>query len=267
MSAKEVLEVAGLRAGYLTGPDIITGIDLTLTAGELVGIVGESGGGKTTLLSAMLGIRHGGMEVREGSIRYQGIDVTYASAADWRRLRGPELAMIFQRPLASFNPLIRVGRQFTESVRLHTPKVSHRTCQSAARALLRRLRFDEPDAVLDSYPFELSGGMAQRAAIAMALLSEPRVLLADEPTSALDVRAQAEVLELLGETASEFGTAVLFVSHQISLVQRLVSHVHVLARGRFVESGSPETVLVAPQHEYTRKLVTAVPRLEAPDAA
>lgn len=262
-----VLEVAGLRAGYLDQPDVITGIDLNLVGGELIGIVGESGGGKSTLLSCLLGLRHGGLTVREGSIGYQGTEVTHIAPKDWRRLRGPELAMVFQRPLASFDPLIRVGKQFTESVRLHSPRVSHRGCQAAARDLLRRLRFNNPDAVLNAFPFELSGGMAQRAAIAMALLSEPRVLLADEPTSALDVRAQAEVLDLLVETASQFGTAVLFVSHQISLVKRLVSKVHILADGSFVEAGPPEEVLVNPKHPYTRSLVAAVPKLEVPDAA
>ncbi|EPH02489.1 hypothetical protein HMPREF1531_01797 [Propionibacterium sp. oral taxon 192 str. F0372] len=263
MSGDEpVLEVTGLRAGYLQQPDTIAGIDLSLAAGELVGIIGESGGGKSTLLSSMLGLQHGGLTVREGTICYLGIDVTGATPAEWRRLRGPELAMVFQRPSASFDPLVRIGKQFTESVRLHTPRASHRTCQSAARELLRRLRFADPDKVLDSYPFELSGGMAQRVAIAMALLSEPRVLLADEPTSALDVRAQAEVLDLLAEIASQFGTAVLFVSHQISLVRRLVSMVHVLAGGAFVESGSPEKVLDEPEHDYTKALVRAVPRLD-----
>lgn len=267
LSNKPVLEVAGLSVGYLSQPDTISGINLGLASGELVGIVGESGGGKSTLLSAMLGLRHGGLSVREGSIRYQGTDITHACPIDWRRLRGPELAMVFQRPTASFDPLIRVGAQFTESVRLHTPRASHHTCQSAARGLLRRLRFEDPDKVLNSYPFELSGGMAQRVAIAMALLSEPRVLLADEPTSALDVRAQAEVLELLAEMAADFGTAVLFVSHQISLVRRLVSRVHILFKGSFVEAGPPEKVLTEPEHPYTRALVNAVPRLDMSRAA
>ncbi|MDO5093120.1 MAG: ABC transporter ATP-binding protein [Propionibacteriaceae bacterium] len=264
---QKVLEVAGLRAGYLDQPDVISGIDLSLASGELVGIVGESGGGKSTLLSCLLGLRQGGLTVRDGAIRYQSTEVTHLTPKDWRRLRGPELTMVFQRPLASFDPLIRVGKQFTESVRLHSPRVSHRGCQAAARDLLRRLRFTNPDAVLSAFPFELSGGMAQRAAIAMALLSEPRVLLADEPTSALDVRAQAEVLDLLADTASQFGTAVLFVSHQISLVKRLVSTVHILADGSFVETGPPEKVLVEPKHPYTRALVAAIPKLEIPDAA
>lgn len=262
-----VLEVAGLRAGYPGQPDVLSGVDVRVASGELIGVVGESGGGKSTLLSCLLGLRHGGLAVREGSILYQGVDLTDVSERAWRCVRGPEIAMVFQRPLASFDPLIRMGRQFTESVRLHTPRASRRACQAATRSLLRRLRFDEPDAVLAAFPFELSGGMAQRAAIAMALLSEPRVLLADEPTSALDVRAQAEVLDLLAETASDFGTAVVFVSHQISLVRRLVSTVHILENGSFVESGPPEQVLVEPQHPYTRALVAAVPTLEMHDAA
>lgn len=267
MSPDVVLEVAGLRAGYPGQPDTIQGLDLCLTSGEIVGIIGESGCGKSTLLSCLLGLHPGGLTVRDGTISYLGADVTYARDKAWRRLRGPELAMVFQRPAASFDPLVRVGHQFVESVRLHSPKVSGQACLAAARDLLSQLRFDDPDAVLGSYPFELSGGMAQRAAIAMALLSEPRVLLADEPTSALDVRAQAEVLELLSQTAAQLGTAVLFVSHQISLVRRLVSRVSMLAQGSFVESGPPEQVLVAPEHPYTQALVAAVPTLEGRDAA
>lgn len=267
LADQAVLEVAGLSAGYLGQPDTISGIELSLAPGELVGIIGESGGGKSTLLTAILGIRDNGLGIRAGAVRYQGVDVTHASDEDLRRLRGPEIAMIFQRPSASFDPLMRVGEQFVESVRLHTPGVPPRMCHSAARALLRRLRFEHPDQVLNSYPFELSGGMAQRVAIAMALLSEPRVLLADEPTSALDVRAQAEVLQLLAETAAHFGTAVLFVSHQISLVRRLVSRVHILAHGSFVETGHPDQVLTTPQHPYTQELVRAIPRLDVSRAA
>ena len=266
-SDSAVLEVTGLRAGYPGQPDTIHEIDLSLSSGEIVGIIGESGGGKSTLLSCLLGLRPGGLAVRDGSIRYQGVDITHATAKSWRRLRGPEVAMVFQRPMASFDPLIRVSRQFVESVRLHSPKVSQQACLAASRDLLKRLRFDDPDAVLGAFPFELSGGMAQRAAIAMALLSEPRVLLADEPTSALDVRAQAEVLELLSQTASQLGTAVLFVSQKISLVRRLVSRVQRLANSTFVESGPPQQVLVAPEHPYTQALIAAVPTLEGRDAA
>lgn len=262
-----VLECLGLTVGYDQHPDTVTDLDLRLDTGSLVGIVGESGGGKSTLLGALLGATHGGLRVRSGVIRYQGVDITRLSPKEWRRLRGPELAMVFQRPATSFDPLIRVGRQFTESIRLHTPGASDRACRASARRLLSRLRFDTPDAVLNAYPFELSGGMAQRAAIAMALLSEPRVLLADEPTSALDVQAQAEVLDLLSETATSFGTAVLFVSHQINLVRRLVSRVHILAQGRFVESGPVDDVLDRPAHPYTRRLLAAVPRLDRPRAA
>lgn len=258
---RPVLELAGVTAGYTGHPAVVEGIDLQVHSGSLVGIIGESGGGKSTLLNAMIGQRRG-LEVRDGAIRYQGVDVSRLSPADWRRLRGPEIAMIFQRPSASFDPLIRVGRQFTESVRLHSPAASNRACRAHARTLLRRMRFDEPDAVLCAYPFELSGGMAQRAAIAMALLSEPRVLLADEPTSALDVRAQREVVELLRETAETFGTAVVYVSHQIALMRRLVTDVHILAHGHVVESGPVDTVMSDPRHPVTQSLIAAVPTLK-----
>lgn len=267
MSTDPVLQCVGLTAGYVGHPAVVDGIDLQLTAGSLVGIVGESGGGKSTLLAALLGHTDGGLVVHAGCVCYRGVDITPLSPRNRCRLRGPELAMVFQRPTASFDPLIRVGRQFTESVRLHTPRASDRACRSAARRLLSRLRFESPDAVLQAYPFELSGGMAQRAAIAMALLNEPRVLFADEPTSALDMRAQVEVLELLRETAEDFGTAVLFVSHQINLVRRLVSQVNILAEGRFVESGPVDQVLEHPTHPYTRRLIAAVPRLDAGHAA
>ncbi len=257
-----ILECDDLSAGYGQGPDVICGLSLALTPGALVGVVGQSGGGKSTLLGSLLGLSHGGLQVRSGSLRYRGVDITRLGPRTWRTLRGPEIAMIFQTPSASFDPLTRLGSQFIESVRLHTPHASKNDCLAAAYKLLKRLRFDSPDTVLHSYPFELSGGMLQRAAIAMALLSEPRVLLADEPTSALDVQAQAEVCALLRETAVEFGTAVLFVSHQIRLMEQLVDEVHVLLAGTFVESGPTAAVLHNPTHPATRHFMDAVPSLE-----
>ncbi|MGL4832759.1 MAG: ATP-binding cassette domain-containing protein [Propionibacteriaceae bacterium] len=262
-----ILECNDLSAGYGQGPDVISGLSLALAPGSLVGVVGQSGGGKSTLLGSLLGLSHGGLQVRSGSLRYRGVDITRLGPHAWRTLRGPEIAMIFQTPSASFDPLTRLGSQFVESVRLHTPHASKHDCLTAAHKLLKRLRFDAPDTVLNAYPFELSGGMLQRAAIAMALLSEPRVLLADEPTSALDVQAQAEVCTLLRETAVEFGTAVLFVSHQIRLMEKLVDEVHVLLDGTFVESGPTAAVLCSPTHPATRRFMNAIPSLEGFHAA
>lgn len=267
MSSSAVLTLAGVHAGYAGGPLVLRDVSLGLGAGQIVGIVGVSGGGKSTLLSTLVGRTENGLEVREGTVTYRGHDVTRMSERSWQHLRGTEIATVFQRPEASFDPLVRVGDQFVESVRLHSSHVSRSAIRAHARGLLHRLRFEQPDAVLDSYPFELSGGMAQRAAIAMALLSEPRVLLADEPTSALDVRSQLEVLELLRETAERFGTGVLFVSHQISLVEKLCERVHVLDGGRLVESGPTAAVLAAPQHPSTCALCAAVPRLRRNRAA
>lgn len=263
----EVLACEALRVGYGDGPDVLRDVTVRLPAAGLVGILGESGCGKSTLLSALLGLGHGHLQLRGGALRYQGHDVTRLSPWHWRRLRGPELAMVFQTPSASFAPLERLAGQFVESVRVHSPRASERACLSAASDLLRRLRFDDPAAVLAAYPYELSGGMLQRAAIALALLSEPRVLLADEPTSALDVYAQAEVVELLGETAQDLGTAVLFVSHQVRLTARLVDELHVLHGGQVVESGPSQRVLAHPAHPVTQRLIAAIPTLEEHSAA
>lgn len=262
-----MLAVIGLRAGYAGQSDVLRGVSLRVHSGEIVGIIGESGGGKSTLLSTLVGRTEAGLEIRDGSITYQGVDVTHLAEASWRQLRGPEIALVFQRPTASFDPLVRVGDQFVEAVRLHSRHVSPHAVRVASRRLLRRLRFESPEAVMDAYPFELSGGMAQRAAIAMSLLSEPRLLLADEPTSALDVRSQLEVLELLHDTATSFGTGVLFVSHQVSLVEKLCSRVHVLFGGTFVEAGDSADVLARPQHPVTQRLLSAVPRLRKSHAA
>ncbi|MBO3143681.1 ABC transporter ATP-binding protein [Dermatophilus congolensis] len=256
-----VLECTELTAGYTPETDIISGINLQLARGKLTGIIGESGSGKSTLLNALLGFTHDGLRIRSGTVSYDGADITHVRWSQRRRLLGPELSIVFQRPSASFDPLMRIGTQFCESIRLHTPKASRRACWAAGRGMLQRLRFEDPERVMRAYPHQLSGGMTQRAAIAMSLLSEPRVLLADEPTSAVDVRSQQEVIELLGDIATEFGTAIVFVSHQIKLVRRLVTELHVLAHGRVVESGPTEQLFQAPTHEVTRRLLEATPVL------
>ena len=259
--ADPLLEYANVEVSY-NGVAVVRDVSFAVMPGEVVCIVGESGSGKSTLVNAAMGQLGPQGCVTRGDIWYQGASIPDLSARDLRRLCGSSLAMVFQDSLASLTPIRRIGDQVYESMRAHR-HVTRAECDQLATRMFARLGLDDPERVLASYPFELSGGMGQRVGIAIALLGEPQVLFADEPTSALDAIAQAQVVELLGDVNRNLGTTIVLVTHNMGVVESVADHVLVLKDGRVVEFGEAAQVLRAPAHPYTQELLDATPRLLA----
>ncbi|MFF5298433.1 dipeptide ABC transporter ATP-binding protein [Streptomyces sp. NPDC013161] len=263
-SADVLVEVTDLTVAF-GSLRAVDGLSFTLEKGAALGLVGESGSGKSTVASALLGLHRGtGAEVG-GSVRVAGIDVQEASDAELHRLRGGKAAMVFQDPLSSLDPYYAIGDQIAEVYRVHT-RVSRRAARARAVEVLDRVGI--PDAVRRSRsrPHEFSGGMRQRALIAMALACEPDLLIADEPTTALDVTVQAQILDLLHTLREETGLGLLLVTHDVGVAAESVDEILVMRHGRAVEHGPVDTVLGAPTETYTRDLLGAVPRVDAPRA-
>jgi oligopeptide/dipeptide ABC transporter ATP-binding protein len=255
-----LLAVEGLtiRFGAAT---VLHDVSLQVAHGECLGLVGESGAGKSLTLLAALGLLPAGARV-SGSIRLHGTEVIGASRAVLRRLRGTAAGIVFQDPLQTFNPFLTIGRQLTEVLTTHR-SVGRVAARAAACAMLTRVALSEPAQRLRQHPHALSGGMRQRAAIAMALLAEPGLLLADEPTTALDASVQGQVLDLLATLRAQLGLGLVVVSHNLGVVGRLADRVAVMYAGRIVEAGPATEVLRQPAHPYTVALIAAVPRLDA----
>ena len=242
------------------GVPAIQDVSFTLEPGEILGIVGESGCGKSTLLKAAMGLLGDQGLVTRGDIWYKGLNLPDLPDKIRRTINGPELGMIFQNAGTSFCPIRTVGVQLYEALREHEA-VSKAEFQDRALALLDKLGFSNGMRILQSYPFELSGGQQQRVGIAAAMLLQPSVLLADEPTSALDVSVQKQVLEEMLLVRKTFGTAIVLVSHNISLIGAMADRVLVLKGGKTMECGTVQQVLTSPQAAYTQALLAAVPRL------
>lgn len=252
-----LLEIRDLRIAC-GGAPIVRGISLRMDAGEILGVVGESGCGKSTLLGAVLGLLPAEGWQMHGQILLEGRDLPALSREAMRRLRGERLGAVFQNPEDSLNPSRRIKTQFYEALRAHRP-VTRREAGQIAQKALERLHLEDGERVLEAYPFQLSGGMNQRVAIALAMVLEPALLLADEPTSALDVTVQAQVIRELMEMRERFGTAILLVTHNMGVVRHAADRVAVLYAGRVVEYGDRRQVLGQPAHPYTRALMAAIP--------
>ena len=238
----------------------VDGVDLDVGEGEAVGIVGESGSGKSMLALSVPGLlpRPGGRIVCGSSIRFRGRELVGASEADVRRIRGGEVAMVFQEPMTSLNPVLTVGSQVRESLELHRGLKGKAGREEAAR-LLGEVGIPEPGRRLDAYPHQLSGGMRQRVMIAMALAGDPALLIADEPTTALDTTVQARILALLDEIRRLRGMALLLVSHDLATVGRVCDRMVVMYAGRIMEEGSTDVLLTSPAHPYTQGLLASRP--------
>lgn len=256
---EELLRYDHVDISYL-GQPAVRDVSFTLTSGEILGIVGESGSGKSTLIKAAMGLLGAEGCVTRGEIRYKGKNLPDLPQKELRKLCGPELGYIFQSAGSSFCPIRTVGAQLFETVREHQ-RISRADFQDQALALLEKLGFAHGKRILESYPFELSGGMQQRIGIAAAMLLRPRVLFADEPTSALDVTIQKQVVEEMLLVHRTFGTAIILVTHDLGVIGAMADRILVLKDGETLESGKTQDVLTNPQADYTRALLAAVPKL------
>jgi oligopeptide/dipeptide ABC transporter ATP-binding protein len=257
-----LLEVTDLAVAYHPGGAPVLAVrDLTfdVEGGEVVGLLGESGCGKSTLLLAILGLLPPSARVVEGSIRFRGRELLGRPSSELRRVRGAEIAIVFQDPALALNPVRRVGAQVAEVVRAHRDQ-SRSRCRDDALSTLAEVGFTPPDRVYDAYPHELSGGQRQRVVLAQALACRPALLLADEPTASLDSTTQAEVLGLLASLQARLGLAVLMASHDLGALAAVARRVLVMYAGTLVETGTPAQVFGQPLHPYTRGLSLAYPR-------
>ncbi|MEW2622546.1 ABC transporter ATP-binding protein [Streptomyces sp. NPDC048106] len=256
-----LLEVRGLDVEF-DGSAAVRDVSLTLERGEVLGLVGESGSGKSATALAVLGLLPGNATVR-GSVRLDGAELLGAGERELTRIRGGRVAMVFQDPLSAFTPVYRIGDQIAEAVRAHRD-VSRERARERAVELLGLVGIPEPALRARAFPHEFSGGMRQRAMIAMAMANDPDVILADEPTTALDVTIQAQILDVLRTAQRETGAAVLLVSHDLGVIAGMADRVAVMRDGRLVEQGGVREVFGAPQEPYTRQLLAAVPRIDTP---
>ena len=242
------------------GKQVVHDVSFGLKAGEILGSAGESGSGKSTLLKAAMGLLGKDGLVTRGDIWYQGKNLPDLSEKEMRTLCGPGIGMIFQMAGSFFIPIRTVRAQILEMMAAHG-HTDKKAVEIQARELLAKLGFTEPQRMLDSYPFELSGGMQQRVGLAAAMLLKPKLLLADEPTSALDVTVQKQVIEEMLLARNLFGTAILLVTHNIGVIKAMADNMLVMKDGRMVEYGNVRDILQHPQTSYTKKLLAAVPRL------
>jgi peptide/nickel transport system ATP-binding protein len=252
-----VVEDLCVRVGGVTA---IEDLSFELETGQRTGLIGESGSGKTLTALAIMGLLPEGISAT-GRVMYRDRDLLAMSENDLCRLRGDRLAMIFQEPATALNPVMRVGEQVAEPLRLKRG-LGRREAQLAARELLQRVRLPDPDSLLRAYPHQLSGGQRQRVMIAIAMACSPDVLLADEPTTALDVTIQAQILDLIGALVDEEGATLLLITHDLVVVDNLCQRVLVLYGGRLVEHGTVEAVFGQPRHPYTRALLDAIPPID-----
>jgi oligopeptide/dipeptide ABC transporter ATP-binding protein len=266
-----ILDVQHLKTYFLSGKKVIKEMrasdDLSYQVhkGEFVAIVGESGSGKSVSALSVMGlIPYPPGLVVGGKILFHGEDLLLANDDEIRKIRGSKISMIFQEPSTALNPVVTIGKQISETIRIHNPKISKKEAMQKAIDLLAKVNIPNPEIRAKQYPFELSGGMQQRAMIAMAMSCDPEILICDEPTTALDVTVQAQVLEQLNSLREEYGTALILITHNLGVVARYADTVKVVYGGKIVEAGDPEHIFDNPHHPYTLGLICAVPRLDLP---
>jgi oligopeptide/dipeptide ABC transporter ATP-binding protein len=265
VSGEALLSVRDLRVGFVTEGGLlqaVDGVSFDLAAGEVLAIVGESGSGKSVTAQTMLGLTRSPNARIEGSASYRGTELVEADDAALRRIRGERIAMVFQDPMTSFNPVYRIGAQIGEAIRAHRGDVSKDDARERAVELLGSVGIPDAERRVDSYPHEFSGGMRQRAMIAMALALDPEVLIADEPTTALDVTVQAQILRLLERLNRERGLATILITHDLGVVAETADRVLVMYAGRVVEQGTLDEIFYDPQHPYTWGLLGSLTRLD-----
>jgi peptide/nickel transport system ATP-binding protein len=257
----EALSAISLRDGH---SPILRQVSLAVDVGEVHGIVGESGAGKSTIAKAILGIIPSQVKVTAGRIGFEGRDLLALSPNELRAVLGRDIALVPQDPSTALNPSRRIDAQLTDGLRLKRG-LSPREARLRARALLEEVQIRDPERVLNSYPHQLSGGMRQRVLIAAAFGLEPKLVIADEPTTALDVTVQKQILRLIRSLQERHGTSVLFVSHNLGVVAKICDRLTVLYMGKVMEQGTTADVLTSPRHPYTKALLAAIPRYDRPD--
>jgi oligopeptide/dipeptide ABC transporter ATP-binding protein len=264
--AERLLEVKDLKVQFATEDGLVRAVDgvsFSLDRGKVLGIVGESGSGKSVTAMTMLGLTRGQNARFEGEVNYKGTDLLTLPEHDFERFRGQELAMIFQDPMTSMNPVYRIGDQIVEMIQVHE-NVPKREAKRRTVDLLSQVGIPNPERRVDDYPHQFSGGMRQRAMIAMALACNPDVLIADEPTTALDVTIQAQIMQLIDRLKDEFNSAVILITHDLGVVAEIADDLAVMYAGRIVEYGAKRQVFYDPQMPYTWGLLGSIPRLDRP---
>jgi oligopeptide/dipeptide ABC transporter ATP-binding protein len=265
---ERLLEVNGLKVSFATEDGVVKavdGVDFELGRGQVLGIVGESGSGKSVTAMTLLGLTRDKNTRFEGEVLYKGRDVLSMGEDELREVRGNEMSMIFQDPMTSLNPVYRIGEQICEAIRIHE-RADKGQARRRAIDLLRQVGIPNPDSRIDNYPHEFSGGMRQRAMIAMALACNPDVLIADEPTTALDVTIQAQIIELIDRIKDEFNSAVILITHDLGVVAEIADEIIVMYAGRVVERAKTRSLFYDPQMPYTWGLLGSIPRLDRPKA-
>jgi ABC-type dipeptide/oligopeptide/nickel transport system ATPase component len=259
-SQTQILLSAHFSVRYSGKPPVLRGVKLQIQRGEVLGLVGQSGSGKSTLAMAILGLLDKKRSPAEGTIRFEDADLLQLSERELRSLRGRSIALVLQSPLSSLNPALKIRTQLREAWRAHASGTSV-DCANAIRTSLQSVSLPADDEFLRKYPSQMSVGQAQRVLIAMAVMHRPALLIADEATSALDVITQSEILALFRELNRSTGMAILYISHDLASVAGICDRIAILHQGEIVECGATEQIFTNPQHEYTQKLMAAMPRL------
>jgi len=254
-----MLDIQNITISYKDRPTV-KNFSLHLNEGEICSLVGESGSGKTTVIRAVLGLIAGGGKVTAGDILFEGKSLLANTPEQWRKLRGTDISMIFQDCGAMINPTKKIGEQFTEYILTHAD-MSKKDAWNKGIEMLERMRLPSGENIMNSYTFQLSGGMRQRVGIAMAMTFQPKLLLADEPTSALDVTTQAQIVRQMMELRDEYGTSIILVTHNLGVAAYMADQLVVMKMGEIVDSGTREHILKESENEYTKKLLDAVPSL------
>lgn len=254
-----MLKLNNVTISYKDVPTV-QNFNLDMKEGQVISLVGESGSGKTTVIRAILGLLAGGGKVTEGSILFEGEDLLSYTPEQWRKLRGSDISMIFQDSGAMMNPTKKIGSVFAEYILTHE-KISKKEAWNKGIAMLEKMRLPSADNIMESYPFQLSGGMRQRVGIAMGMTYQPKLLLADEPTSALDVTTQAQIVRQMMQLRDYYHTSIIVVTHNLGVAAYMSDYIIVMKNGKMEDQGSREYILKESNNEYTRKLLEAVPSL------
>lgn len=259
-----ILEIKNLHTYFYTDSGVIKsvdGVDIELREGTTLGIVGESGSGKSVTALSVMGLLMGTTgKVAEGEILFEGRDLTKLDDEERRKMRGEKISMIFQEPMTSLNPVMKIGDQITECILMHN-NISNQEAWDKAVEMLKLTGVPRVERMMKEYPFQLSGGQRQRVMIAMALVCKPKILIADEPTTALDVTIQAQILDLMENLKQKTGTSILFITHDLGVVAEVCDDVVVMYSGRVVEKGDVRSIFASPSHPYTKGLLASIPKL------